>query len=195
MCSLTMKYCRKPGVALSASTYQGAATTLASTVPLSQGSARRRHQFLVSAIQAPSESPTNTTATGPFARQPNPSARKKASPHHLRLRSPVPAALAKSAKHIKAPLTLAERAISSTHEPANTKNKPDEARINPASAPTRLPHRARPKAIVPTTIRTANKKFGRRAAHSDGPNAPNDIAVVQKNRGGLAQNGTSSPDM
>ncbi len=190
-----MKYCKKPGVAPSASTYQGTATTLASAVPLNQGSVRRRRQFLVSAIQAPSESPTNTTATGPFARQPNPSARKNASPHHLRFRSPDASALAKSAKHIKAALTLAERAISSTHEPASTKNKPDEARINPASAPTRLPQKVRPKAIVPTTISEANKKFGRRAAHSDGPNAPNDSAVVQKKRGGLAQNGTSSPAM
>src|SRR5579872_2622778 len=152
MCSLTMKYSRKPGVARWARTYQGIATVLASTVPLSQGSERNRRQFLVAAIQAPSESPTSTTATGPFARQPNPSDRKKASPHHCRLRSPVGLAFAKSAKDINAALTLAERAISSTHEPASTKNKPDEARIKAASAPTRLPHSARPKANVAATI-------------------------------------------
>ncbi len=150
---------------------------------------------MVSTIHAASDNPTRTTATGPLARQPKPSDRKKARPHHASLRSPFAPALAKSAKHIKAALTLAANAMSSTHEPASTKNKPEEARMSPASAPTRSPHIARPKAIVLATISAANRKFGKRAAHSDGPNAPKDSAVVQKKSGGFAQKGTSSPDI
>src|SRR5580704_3700029 len=99
------------------------------------------------------------------------------------------------AKHIRAALTLAASAISSTHEPARTKKRPDEARINPAKAPTRFPQSVRPNTIVLPTINAANKKFGKRAAHSEAPNAPKEQAVVQKKSGGLAQKGTSSPDM
>src|SRR5580700_162185 len=187
MCSFTRKYRRKPGVARSARTYHGTATTPASNTPVNQGSFRRARHSLVITIQAASDSPTSTTATGPFARHPNPKAKKKARPHQGRLASPVASALMKRAKHMRAALTLAASAMSSTHEPANTKNSPDEARINPAKAPTRSPQSVRPKAIVHPTISAPNKKFGKRAAHSEAPNAPNDPAVDQKNSGGLAQ--------
>src|SRR5580704_14634504 len=195
MCSFTMKYCRNPGVARSAKMYHGTATMLAAIRPVTQGSLRTTRQFLVRTSQAASERPTSTTATGPLARQPKPSDKKKARPHHASLCSPFAPAFAKRAKHIRAPLTLAASAMSSTHEPASTKNKPEEAKISPASAPTRSPHIARPKAIVLATISAANRKFGKRAAHSDGPNAPKDSAVVQKKSGGFAQKGTSSPDI
>src|SRR5271154_6853770 len=98
-------------------------------------------------------------ATGPLARPPSASDKKNTRPHQ----APLASAAANKAKLIRATQTLAASDISRMQEPASTKNKPEEARIKPAKAPTGGPQNRRPKAIVIPTTAKEIKKLGSRA--------------------------------
>ena len=186
-CSPIKKYSQKPGVRISAITYQGAAMASVKKVPLTQG--RRCHDAFmlpVSSIHKPIGKPDSTTAIGPLASRPIPRPMNSSQTSLGRCDGPCSKAAQNPRMASRVPST-SPRSVITAADAIKYSNVPLKSATASWAC---LPEERRTHDHSSQAISTASKKYGRRAANSLTPNSLMLMADNHVVNGGLAQKGT-----